>query len=327
MWFKAYTPYFIRCLFLTSLSMIFGMLAWGGMFLIASSSFSRNFSFPSDQEIVIDFSTHLTLSEDMIKKEPLKKTYFIEGTLVGIPRPFKGAINYKFTCKSFSIRNEKKHLIIAFEANKEEQRYLYRTDPVWSEEQRLAIFKAFSIDLENTLSSNDNSVFRQTFSLHINNKGEIREIALPSMLRNHINSALNSLSTPYLSKVFFANSHTLPALFPPKGKSQEDSWTTKNSSLTFTHKITKTDKHIISVTTQIQTNPKEDRENSRSFQSAGKLLWTYDKNSKKLLNMHCSLDSTSFTNFFGNTSGSHYCIETKLQPSFIPHLPLSVPQS
>jgi len=168
--------------------------------------------FPDDRQLLCQFSGELAYDErDLVGKRE-RNSYHILGTLRGIPFPHYKGISYRFTFDNITIRDKRKKLIMHYEHNKNYSR-LYQTDPSWSEEERTAIYSAFHIDISHNQTAFDRSLLQQRFTLLISKQGQIKEISLPSPLRNALYSNMQRHAFAFPLQEFFSHPEALPPLF------------------------------------------------------------------------------------------------------------------
>ncbi|MFT4552370.1 MAG: hypothetical protein ACI9S8_000995 [Chlamydiales bacterium] len=328
-WLKIYSLYYTRCLFMTGVCIILGVLGWTAMYLcLPPPENPRTLQFPKDQNLALDFSFVISFSENRSVGNNSKGEYRVWGKLDGSPRPLDTGMGYRLSFDSLSIKNHEDLLVLEYRRG-ENYSYRYRSDPRWNESEINSIYQAFSIDPTNNLSSEDNSLLRKSFKIFVSEQGQIMEFLLPPQLQSAIHRGVEHLACGPLVELLLTHPETLPPLLS-KG-SPHERWITHGSFLTpitLQHQIVTRDGPTTQIATKTTpstadvTNDQSkqslwlQRQNTTDVKHEWNIDWTFDEPSQGIKEADFSFHSFLTGNYFGVPSYLNYLINGKTKISF-----------
>lgn len=328
-WLKIYSLYYTRCLFMTGACILLGILGWTSMYLMTPSTEGfRLLLFPEDQNLSLDFSFVISFHENRSVGIESQGEYRVWGKLDGSPHPLDNGMGYRLSFDSLSIKNQEGLTVLQYQRG-ENYSYRYRSDPRWDEEERTAIYRAFSIDPTNSLSSEDDSLLRKSFNVFINEQGQVMEILLPPKIQSAIHRGIEFLACGPLVEQLLTHPRTLPPLF--SREAPRNLWLTKGrfiTPVTLQHQIVKQEGPSIQISTKSATNADENpgditassywlqQQNATDVTHDWKIDWVYDEPSQGIREADFSFHSFFKGSYFGVPSHLNYLIAGKTKFSF-----------
>ncbi|SCA62683.1 hypothetical protein SCG7109_AC_00210 [Chlamydiales bacterium SCGC AG-110-M15] len=225
---KFYKADILSCATWLSRVATLGLTCWA-FFYFLSPNEKQNFPlFPSNkQPLLIHLSGELTFNENSLITIQNAGQYRFKGQLKARPTPLATGTLLHMRWRQLLIYDHENRLVIAFIEDNGAIRY--RSDPFWTDEERDAIYQAFSVDITNTDPSADQSHFRQPFKFYVTHLGGISEINLPRLLKVALRSSLDNLAVAPFIEQAIDHPENIPPLL--SAKSNLDTWNTEGAIL------------------------------------------------------------------------------------------------
>lgn len=244
-----------------------------------------SFHFPSNSTGSFLLNATVSYDDERASGTSQRGQWTLEATLRWQSTLFGKGCRCRLFFDSFSLKDEEKRLVMAYERLDDNRSHHYHCDPRFSSKERLAIFNAFAVDISDSSVDMDDSFFQQWTDLFLLPEGKIGELQFSSRLRSIL---LNAIGTLKLAPVLIAlvnNPQDLPALFSSSSDGLE--WITQGNlphALLWKHRLVeKTEQAWTIETTSVKpkeannlwanrARPSKTQEGSSQWH----LRWTYE---------------------------------------------------